>query len=411
MPKGVSFHPQLIEDALNRNLPSEFDGLIKPYHISKWEKSKPVFIGEEYYNKTQTRTFKAQYLKSLALIRLYRLRLELTKTNKKYIVIKGNENRILRQVKKSNRYFDLKFCCHILNLSPRRFLQIHKQQINRNCTPELYSKCNKRKPNQLTTEEVFTIKQILEDKKYLAMPITRLHSYACKNKLVSACYNSWLMVKNLFEIDRNHFRPFRMRNKLGIRANAPNELLHTDVSRFILSSNKKAYLFLMVDNCSRYIVNAVIAEKNNHQMNIVHFIKSIKNIEDHPNQLNSLMTDQGAENMAHSFIETVKRFGVSHIVAQSKSCHYSNSMIERMFASIKRFIRNKYENLCLSIDQLKHSVEEFIRIHNFEMPLYRINKTPHEIFWNIETDFDYQKVMTQTKQARIFRNSKIVCEC
>jgi hypothetical protein len=87
--------------------------------------------------------------------------------------------------------------------------------------------------------------------KWCSRPVSRLHLYAMKNNFVGASYNSWLMVKNLFEINRSYYKPFKSENKEGVRAGLANQLLHTDYSRFVLKNNKKAYLFLMVDNYSR----------------------------------------------------------------------------------------------------------------------------------------------------------------
>lgn len=410
MAKGESYHPQFIEDVLNNNVPKKLKILVKPWHKTKWENKRPVYLAEEYYKLKDERSYKTEYLKSLAIIRLYKLRIELSNPYKKHIVIKGNEKRILRQVNKSTKYYSLKYCCELLGISSRRFLQIQKDEVIRKCTPELYFKCNKYKKHQLTTKEVFKIKNILEDVNYISWPVSRLHSYAIRNKIVSASYNSWLMIKNLFEINRDKFKPFNSANKLGIRANVPNELLHTDVSRFILPLNKKVYLFLMMDNYSRYIVNAVIAEKTNHEMNIVHLIQSIKMLDKHEIPPVELMSDKGSENTANSFIQKVKQFGISHVIAQFDK-PFSNSMIERMFASLKKFIRNKYKNIEITVEQLKNGINEFVKIHNFEMPLHKQFKTPHELYWNLVPKLNYANEIHKAVEKRFHQNSKLKCVC
>lgn len=276
MVKRKNFHPDLIKDVLNETLPKELKHLIKPYHKTKWKAKKPVYEGSEYYEATKEKTYKKQYLKCLAQLRMLRLKIELSKPNKKLIKTKGNEKRILRQIKKSERHLGLSRCCELLGLKRKTFMRIQTLHNARQCTPEMYLTCNKRKKNQLTTKEVYAIKDVLEDTKQMAWPITRLHLKACQQGLASACYNTWLYIKNLFEINRNPIRPFKLKNKKGIRGEAPNALIHSDVCRFVLKLNEKNYLFLSMDNHSKYILNTAIADKTNKLINIQHFIDTMQ---------------------------------------------------------------------------------------------------------------------------------------
>ena len=410
MAKGQSYHPRFIQDVLNDSIPAELAYLLKPWQITKWRKNKPVFIGENFYNLNQKKSFKMEYLKMLAIIRMYKLRFQLSNPHKKLLVTKNNEKLILRQVYKSNRYLTLRLCCEYLGLSSRKYLALKKEKQIRECTPEVYFKCNKFKKHQLTTTEVFKIKSILEDPTHKSWPISRLHCFCIKNNLATASYNSWLMVKNLFEIDRNSFKPFKSKNKKGLRALQPNEYLHTDVSRFVLQLNKKAYLFLMMDNYSKFIINAVIAEKSNHEINTVHLIESMKTVRQNKLTPIELWSDKGTENTAKDFAKKIKEFGITHIIAQHDN-PLSNSMVERMFASIKKFIRNKYKNIEISIQQLINGLNEFVQIHNFEMPIYKLFKTPYELYWNIDASFNYSKEITTAIENRLMNNSKLKCAC
>jgi len=255
MSKGESFHPDLIKDVLNGTIPEELKNVIKPYHKTKWKAKKPVYIGSEYYDRLKERSYKNQFLKSIARERMYRLKKELTKPNKKFIKINGNEKRILQQIKKSARHIDIQFCCEILGIKKQRFMQIQVLYNARQCTPEVYMECNKRRKNQLTTHEVFTIKNLLQDITLMSWPVTRLHLYACKRGIASASYNSWLYIKNLFEIERNPVKRYNLKDKEGIRKNQPNALIHSDVCRFVLKLNEKAYLFLSMCNYCKFRLN------------------------------------------------------------------------------------------------------------------------------------------------------------
>jgi hypothetical protein len=413
MAKGESFHPELIKDVLNGTVPKELKHLIKPYHRSKWEAKKPVYIGSDYYECQKEKNYKIHFLKSIARERMLRLRMELGKPNKKHIKTQGNEKRIIRQIKKSSRYLGIPMCCDLLGLKRKTFMRIQAIQNARICTAEIYLSCNKRKKNQLTTREVYKIKDILQDMKLMAWPVSRLHLQACKQGLASASYNSWLYVKNLFEIDRNPIRPMSSKNKKGIRSEIPNGLIHSDVCRFVLKLNERRYLFLSMDNRSKYIVNTILAEKINKTINIQHFVDTMEIAKQNQYPVLEFMTDCGSENTNQGFIDAVESYGVTHLLAQTELMPPSNSMVERMFASIRKFIRVKFQNQEISLNQLKKALTEFVKIHNFELPLYKHRKTPSEVYWQVSNDytFNFTVAFKQSIQNRKEANSLLRCAC
>lgn len=413
MAKGESFHPDLIKDTLNGTVPKELEHHIKSYHKSKWSFKKPVYIGSEYYDNLKEKKYKNEYLKSIARERMYRLRIELSKPNKKYIKTQGNEKRIIKQLKKSERFLSIATCCDLLGLKRKTFMRIQAMHNARQCTAEVYMNCNKRKKNQLTTKEVYAIKDVLQDETLMSWPITRLHLQSCQKGIASACYNSWLYVKNLFEIDRNLLRPIKSKNKKGIRSETPNGLIHSDVCRFVLKLNEKRYLFLSMDNHSKYIINTIIAEKNNKSINIQHFIDTMEIAKENDYPVLQFMTDQGSESDNQEFINAVESYGVTHLLAQTEATPQSNSMVERMFASIRKYIRVKFQNQEISFNQLKTAIAEFVKIHNFELPLYNFRKTPSEMYWGVSNiyTFNFKEAFNKAIVNRKYQNSELRCAC
>jgi len=413
MAKGESFHPELIKDVLAGVVPKELTHLIKPYHKTKWKAKTPIYIGSEYYDKQKEKSYKSYFLKSIARERMLRLRIELSRPNKKHIRTQGNEKRIIRQIKKSERYLSITRCCELLGLKRKTFMRIQTMYNARKCTPEVYLNCNKRKVNQLTTKEVYKIKDILQDIRLMAWPVSRLHLNACKEGVASASYNTWLYIKNLFEIDRNSIRPIKSKNKKGVRGEVSNALIHSDVCRFVLKLNEKNYLFLSMDNHSKYILNTIIASKIHKSINIQHFIDTMQIAKQNQYPVLEFMTDQGSENTNQDFRDAVKSYGVTHLLAQTKATPVSNSMVERMFASIRKYIRVKYNNLEISQKQLKKAIAEFVKIHNFELPLYNYKKTPSEVYWKVSNmfTFNFTQAFNQAIFDRKFANSQLKCAC
>lgn len=407
MAKAILFHPRLIRDALNNSIPKKFRQMIKPYQKSRWRKNPPVFIGEEYYeNKGQIKHDKL-INKLLAECRLHRLRKELSTDLKKYrTVTQGKEKNILKVIDKTATVLGIEKCCDLLGISIRKYFELKEK---RNCTPPLYFFCNKRKPNQLTTSEVYKIKEILEEKRFLGLPMSKLSLYAIKEKIVSACYSSWRKIRYIFDIERKPFRRVDKRNKEGIRADLPNELLHSDFTK-VEVEGKKYYIFFMIDNYSRFIVNACLAERGDLIQNIIHFKAAMDLAKETKFPLMTIMTDMGSENTANAFREAVIKSGLTHTLAQENG-NSSNSMVERAFMSLKQFLRQQTERLT-SVNQLKSLLNDFLVNYNFLLPMRLLNcRTPYEAYMSQSPSFIYAESINLAANERRRQNKELQCGC
>ncbi len=416
MSKGKSYHPEFVKAVLRNEVPEELKHLVTRDKKCKWSKNPPEYIGSEYYESlkwTEKRKYPKIVFKLMSILRMNRLRCELMTPGRKRLHTEGNEEKIIRQLKKATRYLDIKKCLEILGLKRSKFLEINQKYNIKKCpTPIMYLYCGKVKNKQLRPWETFRIIEILKDEKYLSFPISRLHLYASFCLGVTACYNTWLHIRCMFDIDRKrHNKPKSSKNRKGERRDNPNELLHSDVSRMVLKFNEKAYLFLMMDNYSRYIIHTIVGEKSNHKINIQHLINAMEVAKQNNHEVVQLLTDQGPENTAKEFIAAVENYGVTHSLAQTKNFPASNSMVERMFASVKKFLRNKFDNVEPSLTQLNEALEEFIQMHNFELPLYNSRKTPAELYWRMNAKLDFEANMKLAQENRTRENSEQACQC
>lgn len=125
------------------------------------------------------------------------------------------------------------------------------------------------------------------------------------------------------------------------------------------------------------------------------------------------MTDQGSESDNQSFIDAINSYGITHLLAQTKSTPVSNSMVERMFASIRKYIRVKFQNDEITKRQLKKVIAEFVTIHNFELPLYNFKKTPSEVYWQATNDltFNFKDAFSKAILNRKESNTLLKCIC
>ena len=108
--------------------------------------------------------------------------------------------------------------------------------------------------NQKTVSPLFKTGQLL----LLLLLLTTAY-YCLNNNILSVSINSWYKYAKIFNIKLNNYR--KRKYDIGIRASKPLQILHADVTLFKTLDLVTAYIYLIVDNCSRYILNCKVSLK------------------------------------------------------------------------------------------------------------------------------------------------------
>lgn len=60
-----------------------------------------------------------------------------------------------------------------------------------------------------------------------------------------------------------------------------------------------------------------------------------------------------------------------------------------------------------------HPIAEFVKIHNFELPLYHHRKTPSEVYWKVSNlfTFNFKEAFSKSILNRKEANSQLRCAC
>lgn len=142
----------------------------------------------------------------------------------------------------------------------------------------------------------------------------------------------------------------RKKHPKGIRASKPKQLFHIDVTILKLHNNIKAYIYVLMDNHSRYILNisASLEYKALHTFNNLkkglkkHGVK-------HLLLKKELLCDGGSENKG-LVNDLLAEYTIKKLIAQ-KDVSFSNSMVEAVNKRIKHdFLHHRHFN---NIDSLK----------------------------------------------------------
>ena len=147
---------------------------------------------------------------------------------------------------------------------------------------------------------------------------------------ISTCYN----YLKLLGIKREKHKHRRKNHKKGLRASAPLEMLHMDISIFKTINNAKVYLYVICDNFSRCILGYKVSTK--YDVGLV--VENIREVKQKYTLFKNtkLIVDNGVENRTHLLNDFLDTMHLHKIIAQLHIVE-SNSMVESIFRQLKYY--------------------------------------------------------------------------
>jgi len=121
--------------------------------------------------------------------------------------------------------------------------------------------CNRIYPTQLSSIEIKLLKDKLIDPVNRYWPTSSIAFESLKDGSLPLSLNTWYKYAKRLGIVRLSPNGRRKKRVEGIRAIRPNQIWHADITRFITVDNQVSYIYLVVDNFSRKILSAFVANK------------------------------------------------------------------------------------------------------------------------------------------------------
>lgn len=318
-------------------------------------------------------------------------------------ILKNKQSRaqIIAAIQECLKFHKLNHCLDAIGLSKssyRRWLT----EISV-CTKSR-SPCDRRRPSQLTSEEVSSMKRFVTSRKYAHVSISSLHLLAQRSGELFCSVETWYKYIRLFEWKRPWVKIKKDYKKTGIRSSRPNEIWHIDVTEVSLSPHCKLYLQAVIDNFSRYVLAWNVTDTIDAKTTVdtLTMARQKANTLLNTYSIASVMMDPGKENRN----DQVKRFitsrNLTRIIAQT-DIHYSNSMIEGLFHGLKN--RYLYHQKIKNIDDLNRKANFYFKQHNEVVPLSVLKGgRPYEVF---KSQWDEpQKKELQLNKERAFQTRK-----
>jgi hypothetical protein len=158
---------------------------------------------------------------------------------------------ILCNINKVSTIFGLTKTLHFLHIPYSTYLKL-KKTVSCNLSP--LNLCVVKHPAQLLKKEIAVIKHYCEDTRFLHWPMSSVYEMIKREGAAYFSINTFYKYVNLLNLKRSRLAHRRKHHYTGIRASAPLQIIHADVTIFRTADNNKNYIHLIQDNYSRAIL-------------------------------------------------------------------------------------------------------------------------------------------------------------
>jgi len=230
----------------------------------------------------------------------------------------------------------------------------------------------------LTPSEVETVREMVESDDHRHMSLRALALHAQRTGKVLASPSTWYRLVQNAGWRRPRKRIYPAKPKIGIRAKAPGELLHLDVTIIRLLDGTRAYLHAVIDYYSRRILSWTLEGRLGSGGTCQILREAVVQLNNCPEHT-IVVADSGSENVNGAVDDLLDREDLSRVLAQVEIT-FSNSRIEAFWRSLKHSWL--YLHTLDSFAALRHLIEFYVTAHNEVMPHSAFHgQTPNEMFF------------------------------
>ncbi|MBE2274341.1 MAG: DDE-type integrase/transposase/recombinase [Flavobacteriales bacterium] len=397
-----------------------------PSSTSQYWKSMPSkqYAGSEFEEITKCSLQELRILADMRIKNLRRLFVGFAKLYLSFLSIFGKTN-LLDMIKSHRKklvpridrlvevFQNKKLVLKFLGITANQYAH-WKLQEGYACAKSMIWLCYKRVPRQVSMKEISMIKILMAEKETLHWSSASVWGYAVRQGKISMARTTWYYYCKLFQLNeaRKKYRPVRKR--VSVRAEAPNQIWHMDVSVYKTADNVKYYIYSVVDNFSRKILAYDYSGEMNAAMRLLSLRRAVErefgvNIQaESPEQIPKLdlVVDGGTENNNKTIEDFISesQVDITKLVAL-KDVLYSNSIVEGSFRMLKSYyLKEGIESEGFPVE-LALAIEDV----NFKRPHYaHLIYTPDEVHKNPELK-NLKPQLQKVNYARIAENRAFPC--
>ncbi len=283
---------------------------------------------------------------------------------------------LLRAIERAGRVLPLNAALRIARISSSRYHSWTRAEAG--CELDDQSSCPRIVPTRLTPNEVEAMQEMVESDDHRHMSLRALALYAQRIGKVIASPSTWYRLVRKAGWRRPRNRVYPAKPKIGIRARAPGELLHLDVTIIKLIDGTRAYLHAVIDNYSRRILSWTLEARLGSGGTCQILREAAIQLRDRSRET-TVVADSGSENVNGEVGELLKDEGLRRVLAQVEVT-FSNSMIEAFWRSLKHSWL--YLHTLDNLTALARLIEFYVTAHNEVMPHSAFQgETPDEMYF------------------------------
>ncbi len=408
-----SYHTTLKQLAKKDRLPNTYKQELDRTTLWRWKQEpQNKYIGKELSNIEVLEEFinisEAQKLMKSYLKVTYTLIYMLNIGKQIHYTLKQNRSIFIKTILKYKKNIDINLILRLCKI-PLSVFYSWKNRVLMKCDTSALMICKKTYPNQLTSFEVSTMKNLLLDERFKFWPVCSIAYYALREKLLSVSLATWYLYRKKLGIARPII-PKKKKFSIGIRASLPNQIWHADITIVKTKDNIKHYVYLLMDNFSKYILNfkveAFVSGKVRGETIREAYNNYILN-----SQEVSLIVDGEPENNNAEINELTNNntIRLNKLIAL-KDIPFSNSLIEAQNKLLKyRYLFRQEFN---TIEELRKLLECNVNDYNNIRPHISLNGlTPKEAYSGIVgREFEWKKQVLVARQNRLVVNRREICQ-
>ena len=341
----------------------------------------------------------------VALLRLLVVLLKVTSTSLNYARLSDGYSKalLLRAIERSRTALSLRAVLRVLRLSPSRY---HSWKREEDCALDDMPSCPRSSPQQLTYEEVKTIKEIVTSDEYRHVPTATLAVLAQRIGRVFASPSTWFRLVRLYQWRRPRLRVHPAKPTVGIRASKPNEVWHVDTTIVRLLDGTRAYIHAVIDNFSRRMLAWKVSPTFDTSITAELLLSASKTLVD---EKPTLLVDGGVENYNSSVDELVNSGLLKRLLAQT-DISFSNSLIESWWRALKH--QWLFLNTLDTVSRLDKLVAFYVDEHNTRLPHSAFRgQTPDEMYYGTgdQVPKELESAKTAARKVRMEANRAMTC--
>ncbi|NRA10868.1 MAG: DDE-type integrase/transposase/recombinase [Crocinitomicaceae bacterium] len=415
-----TYHTTLKELAHYGILPEKYQKMIPRTNLHRWKNdSFERYVGSEINQIADKHSELIKLLNEYpkmfhAYGEVVKTIVKIVKTQQTYVrLMREAKEDVVKVIEQIRDIIPINKAVELFKISSTTYA-VWKNDVLLACKESFFEKCNRIYPTQIIPKEILNIKKEINNPAVAHWRLNSIYHNGFRKGKITVSLNTFYKINKRFgfrKSDKQYLLKKR-RRKICIRAQAPNQIWHTDITIVKTLDKKKYYVYLLIDNFSRKLLAYDIKEKVSGlitQKLIETAVKVTSKVTDSLNV--KLIVDGGPENNnthVDNFIKNSK-VNIQKLVAL-KDIDFSNSMIENTNRVLKyHYIFPEHpKNYNDLIEQIVFFDYDFnsLRPHGQLKGL-----TPDEAFEGKQIPKDFRtKILKQARIDRIEYNKKNRCE-